>query len=54
MEKNNECTLGIKGLDCPNCAAKIENNLNALSDIKKATVDILGKKIVINSNKKFS
>lgn len=54
MEKNNECTLGIKGLDCPNCAAKIENNLNALSDIKKATVDVLGKKIVINSNKTFS
>ncbi|AMD94439.1 heavy metal translocating P-type ATPase [Leptotrichia sp. oral taxon 847] len=54
MEKNNECTLGIKGLNCPNCAAKIENNLNALSDIKKATVDILGKKIVINSNKTFS
>ena len=54
MEKNNECTLGIKGLECPQCAAKIEHNLNALDEIKAATVDVLGKKIVINSNKKFS
>lgn len=54
MEKNNECTLGIKGLECPHCAAKIEHNLNALDEIKAATVDVLGKKIVINPNKKFS
>ena len=54
MEKNNECTLGIKGLECPYCAAKIEHNLNALDEIKAATVDVLGKKIVINPNKKFS
>ena len=54
MEKNNECTLGIKGLECPNCAAKIEHNLNTLDEIKAATVDVLGKKIVINPNKKFS
>lgn len=54
MEKNNECTLGIKGLECPQCAAKIEHNLNALDEIKAATVDVLGKKIVINPNKKFS
>ena len=54
MEKNNECTLGIIGLECPHCAAKIEHNLNALDEIKAATVDVLGKKIVINPNKKFS
>lgn len=54
MKKNNECTLGIKGLECPQCAAKIEHNLNALDEIKAATVDVLGKKIVINPNKKFS
>lgn len=45
MEKNNECTLGIKGLECPQCAAKIEHNLNALDEIKAATVDVLGKKL---------
>ena len=25
--KTNECTLFIEGIDCPNCAAKIERRL---------------------------
>ena len=45
--KSNECMLSIEGLDCPNCAAKVERKLNTLEGIKEATVDFLGKKIVV-------
>ena len=45
--KSNECMLSIEGLDCPNCAAKIERKINTLKGIKEATVDFLGKKIVV-------
>ena len=45
--KNNECVLSIEGLDCPNCAAKVERKINTLEGIKEATVDFLGKKIVV-------
>ena len=45
--KSNECMLSIEGLDCPNCAAKVERKINTLVGIKEATVDFLGKKIVV-------
>ena len=45
--KNNECMLSVEGLDCPNCAAKVERKINTLEGIKEATVDFLGKKIVV-------
>ena len=47
--KTNECTLFIDGVDCPNCAAKIERKLNTLQRIKAATVDFLGKRVIIES-----
>ena len=47
--KSNECTLFIEGLDCPNCAAKIERKLNTLEKIKKVTVDFMGKKVIVQS-----
>ena len=47
--KTNECTLFIEGVDCPNCAAKIERKLNTLQRIKAATVDFLGKRVIIES-----
>ena len=47
--KNNECTLFIDGIDCPNCAAKIERKLNTLEKIKKVTVDFMGKKVIVQS-----
>lgn len=47
--KTNECTLFIEGLDCPNCAAKIERKLNTLQRIKAATVDFLGKRVIVES-----
>ena len=45
--KSNECMLSIEGLDCPNCAAKVERKINTLEGIKEANVDFLGKKIVV-------
>ena len=45
--KSNERMLSIEGLDCPNCAAKVERKINTLEGIKEATVDFLGKKIVV-------
>ena len=45
--KSNECMVSIEGLDCPNCAAKVERKINTLEGIKEATVDFLGKKIVV-------
>ena len=45
--KSNECMLSIEGLDCPNYAAKVERKINTLEGIKEATVDFLGKKIVV-------
>jgi len=45
--KSNECMLSIEGLDCPNCAAKVERKINTLEGIKEATVDFLGEKIVV-------
>ena len=47
--KTNECTLFIEGVDCPNCAAKIERKLNTLNRIKEATVDFLGKRVIVES-----
>ncbi|WP_039888471.1 heavy metal translocating P-type ATPase [Leptotrichia hofstadii] len=47
--KTNECTLFIEGIDCPNCAAKIEHRLNTLERIKAATVDFLGKRVIVES-----
>ena len=47
--KTNECTLFIDGVDCPNCAAKIERKLNTLQRIKAATVDFLGKRVIVES-----
>jgi len=49
LMKTNECTLFIEGLDCPNCAAKIERKLNTLQKIKAATVDFLGKRVIVES-----
>ena len=35
------------GIDCPNCATKVENLLNTLESISSARVNFLSKKIII-------
>lgn len=41
----------LKGLDCANCAAKIEKEINNMKDVKEASVDFITKKLVVESDK---
>ncbi|MDF0727876.1 heavy metal translocating P-type ATPase [Cytobacillus sp. S13-E01] len=45
--------LFLKGLDCANCAAKVEKHVNGMEGVTIATVDFVSKKLIIeaqNSN----
>jgi copper chaperone CopZ len=37
----------LKGLECANCAAKIEHAVNKLDGVKEATVNFMTQKLVI-------
>ena len=52
INKSAKKTLILMGLDCANCAAKIENQVKNLSGVKSATVDFVGKKLIIEGNSK--
>ena len=43
MKKN----FKLEGLDCANCAAKIEKNVKKLSGVKDATVSFFAQKLVL-------
>jgi len=38
----------LEGLDCANCAAKIEKAINELDGVKEATVNFMTTKLVID------
>lgn len=38
----------LKGLDCANCAAKMEKAINELDGVKEATVNFMTTKLVID------
>lgn len=40
----------LEGLDCANCGAKIENQVRDLPGVRSATVDFVGKKLIINAD----
>lgn len=40
----------LEELDCANCAAKIENAINELEDVEKASVTFMTKKLVLNAS----
>lgn len=42
-------TFILDGLCCANCAAKIENGINKLDGIDKATISFLASKLVIET-----
>lgn len=44
--------LSVNGLHCANCAGKIEKKINELEEIKEATLDFLGKKVILTSSEK--
>ena len=37
----------LEGLDCANCAAKIERAINELDGVKEATVNFMTQKLII-------
>ena len=37
----------LEGLECANCAAKMENAINKLDGVKEATVNFMTQKLVI-------
>ena len=39
----------LEGLDCANCAAKIERAINDLDGVKEATVNFMTQKLIIES-----
>ena len=48
--QSRELKLKLKGLDCANCAAKIENKVNELKEVKEATMNFSMGFIVIEKN----
>jgi cation transport ATPase len=40
-------TFLLEGLDCANCAAKMEKAINALDGVSRATVNFMTTKLVI-------
>lgn len=43
-------TYILEDLDCANCAAKMENAINELASVNKATVTFMTKKLVIDAD----
>ena len=39
----------FEGIDCPNCAKKLEIQMNKLENVKKAQIDFLKSTILIES-----
>ena len=39
----------IKGVDCANCAARLERNLNELPGVEKATVSFMTEKLTLTA-----
>lgn len=46
MKKN----FKLEGLDCANCAAKIEKNVKKLDGVKDATVSFFAQKLVLETD----
>ena len=45
-----KCKFKIKGLDCANCAAKMEKAINNLEEVKTATVNFMTAKLTIEAD----
>ena len=42
-------TFRLQGLECANCAAKMEKAINGLNGVKEATINFLTSKMVIEA-----
>lgn len=43
-------TFILKGLDCANCAAKIERSINRLEGVNMSTVSFITQKLIIDGD----
>ena len=43
-------TFKLEGLDCANCAAKIEKKVKAMDGVKDATVSFFAQKLVLEAD----
>lgn len=50
MESTIKKEIILQGLDCANCAAKIENQVRNLAGVRSATLDFFGKKLIIEAD----
>ena len=48
--ESNQIILSIKGLQCANCAAKIEKKINDINEIEEANLDFIGEKILLKTS----
>lgn len=49
IDKGAKKILILMGLDCANCAAKIENQVRNIAGVRSSTVDFVGKKLIIEA-----
>ena len=52
--KSSQQVFIIDGLDCANCAAKVESLINKLEGVNDASLNFMQKKIYIHGSKKFT
>ena len=52
MASDNKVTLSVKGIDCVNCATKIENRIRSLDGVKDVSIDFINEKMELNTDKK--
>ena len=48
--ESNQIILSIKGLQCANCAAKIEKKINDINEIEEVNLDFIGEKILLKTS----
>ena len=51
MALDNKVTLSVKGIDCVNCATKIENRIRSLDGVKDVSIDFINEKMELNTDK---
>ena len=52
MASDNKVTLSVKGIDCVNCATKIENKIKKLDEVKDVSIDFVNERMELNTDKK--
>ncbi|MCH4201112.1 MAG: cadmium-translocating P-type ATPase [Clostridium tyrobutyricum] len=52
IQKSDKKVMILMGLDCANCASKIETKVKSISGVKSASVDFISKKLTLELNNK--